>query len=274
LATLSSTSIPPAATTTSPAAASFTASYQKRRTIGIALGTTFGALAILTASFLLFLVTRRRRQQQRASVASHRRTRSDDTARALAADFFPAGPRSSQHTRRSSAAQTPRRSGRFTGGSGSGNPLSPASRAGTSAGRRPSDAAATAATASSVYPATDPAWSNDEMGTLASPPPVVMRHSGFDAPSPFTASETSLPEGLGRLNRWLLENRRRSRTSDPPALSPLAPSPQQQQQQQVQQEGPAGQSPGGQSGVSSGDGSLPVQLDPNEEHMFGRRSGG
>jgi hypothetical protein len=88
-------------------------------------------------------------------------------------------------------------------------------------------------------------------------------------------SETSLPEGLGRLNRWLLENRRRSRTSDPPALSPLAPPPQQpwQQRESVREQGPA-QSPGGESGVSSRDGSLPVQLDPNEEHTFGRRSEG
>ena len=277
LATLSSTSIPPAATATLPAASTFTASFQKRRTIGIALGTTFGTLAVVTAGFLFFLSARRRRQQQRASTAAHRRTRSDDTARALTTDFFPAAPRSSQHTRRSSA-QTPRRSSRFTR---SGNPLSPASRATISAGF-PSDAAATVGTstlASSLYPATDPRWSSapldDTSAALASPPPVVMRQSGFDAPSPFTASESSLPEGLGRLNRWLLENRRRSRTSDPPALSPLAPPPQQLWQQHMgQRQGPADQSPGGESGVSSRDGTLPVQLDPNEEHMFGRRSEG
>jgi hypothetical protein len=279
LETLSSTSIPPAATATLPAASTFTASFQKRRTIGIALGTTFGALAVVTAGFLFFLLARRRRQlrQQRASTAAHRRTRSDDTARALTTDFFPAAPRSSQHTRRSSA-QTPRRSGRFTR---SGNPLSPASHATISAGL-PSDAAATAGTsthASSVYPATDPRWSSapfdDMSAALASPPPVVMRQSGFDVPSPFSASETSLPEGLGRLNRWLLENRRRSRTSDPPALSPLAPPPQRLSQQHMgQRQGPAEQSPGGGSGVSSRDGSLPVQLDPNEDHTFGRRSEG
>jgi hypothetical protein len=277
LATLSSTSIPPAATATLPAASTFTASFQKRRTIGIALGTTFGTLAVVTAGFLFFLSARRRRQQQRASTGAHRRTLSDDTARALTTDFFPAAPRSSQHTRRSSA-QTPRRSSRFTR---SGNPLSPASRATISAGF-PSDAAATVGTstlASSLYPATDPRWSSapldDTSAALASPPPVVMRQSGFDAPSPFSASETSLPEGLGRLNRWLLENRRRSRTSDPPALSPLAPPPQQLWQQHMgQRQGPVEQSPGGESGVSSRDGSLPVQLDRTEEHTFGRRSEG
>src|SRR6202012_1100597 len=128
VATLPSTSIPPAATATRPTASGFNASFQKRRTIGIALGTTFGALAVLTAAFLLFFIARRRRQQ-RASTTAHRRTRSDDTARALTTEFFPAAPRTSQHTRRSSA-QTPRRSGRFT----RSNPLSP------------SDAAATAGT--------------------------------------------------------------------------------------------------------------------------------